>query len=44
MVGLYVSVFVAERLAASVNSVHAERIRSGLYGQAGNKAGEGQRA
>ena len=33
------SVFVAARLAKSVKSVSAERIRSGLYGQAGNKAG-----
>ncbi|CAE7029424.1 syj1 [Symbiodinium natans] len=37
MVGLFVSVFVAARLAKSVKSVSAERIRSGLYGQAGNK-------
>eukprot|EP00439_Symbiodinium_sp_Y106_P031862 s7445_g3.t2 len=37
MVGLFVGVFVAERLAGSVKSVSAERVRSGLYGQAGNK-------
>ena len=38
MVGLFVAVYVAARLAGAVKSVHADRIRSGLYGQAGNKA------
>ena len=38
MVGLLVSVFVSERLAPSIRAVSGERIRSGLYGQAGNKA------
>lgn len=37
MVGLVVSVFVAERWAPSIRAVSGERIRSGLYGQAGNK-------
>lgn len=37
MVGLLVSVFVAERLAPSIRAVSGDRIRSGLYGQAGNK-------
>lgn len=37
MVGLYVGVFVAERLRGSVKNVAAERVRAGLYGQAGNK-------
>eukprot|EP00435_Cladocopium_sp_Y103_P040369 s571_g11.t1 len=37
MVGLVVSVFVAQRLAPSIRAVSGDRIRSGLYGQAGNK-------
>ncbi|CAK9031271.1 unnamed protein product [Durusdinium trenchii] len=37
MVGLVVAAFVASRLASSIRSVSAQRIRSGLYGQAGNK-------
>jgi len=37
MVGLYVGVFIAERLRDVVTGVARERVRSGLYGQAGNK-------
>lgn len=38
MVGLLVSVFVASPLGPSIKCVFGERVRSGLYGQAGNKA------
>eukprot|EP00434_Breviolum_minutum_P011717 symbB.v1.2.010337.t1/scaffold671.1/size323421/18 len=38
MVGLLVSVFVASPLGPSIKCVAGERVRSGLYGQAGNKA------
>eukprot|EP00930_Biecheleria_cincta_P033453 TRINITY_DN23184_c0_g1_i1.p1 TRINITY_DN23184_c0_g1~~TRINITY_DN23184_c0_g1_i1.p1 ORF type:complete len:1129 (-),score=202.43 TRINITY_DN23184_c0_g1_i1:81-3446(-) len=37
MVGLCVAVYVAARLRGSVGAVSGDRIRSGLYGQAGNK-------
>ena len=37
MVGLYVGAFVADRLAASVGGVRADRVKAGLMGQAGNK-------
>eukprot|EP00928_Gymnodinium_smaydae_P098114 TRINITY_DN9049_c0_g4_i1.p1 TRINITY_DN9049_c0_g4~~TRINITY_DN9049_c0_g4_i1.p1 ORF type:complete len:794 (+),score=119.69 TRINITY_DN9049_c0_g4_i1:370-2751(+) len=37
MVGLYLGVFVAQRLASHVGGVACDRMRSGLYGQAGNK-------
>ncbi|CAJ1389087.1 unnamed protein product [Effrenium voratum] len=37
MVGLLAAAFVAAPLASSVRSVTGERVRSGLYGQAGNK-------
>ncbi|CAE8668728.1 unnamed protein product, partial [Polarella glacialis] len=37
MVGLFVAVFVAHRLRDAVGGVAADRVRHGLYGQAGNK-------
>mmetsp|Transcript_75522 Transcript_75522/g.179395 ORF Transcript_75522/g.179395 Transcript_75522/m.179395 type:complete len:1172 (-) Transcript_75522:63-3578(-) len=37
MVGLYIGIFVAKRTAANVRAVVADRVPTGLYGQAGNK-------
>eukprot|EP00931_Biecheleriopsis_adriatica_P057882 TRINITY_DN34374_c0_g1_i2.p1 TRINITY_DN34374_c0_g1~~TRINITY_DN34374_c0_g1_i2.p1 ORF type:complete len:937 (+),score=214.59 TRINITY_DN34374_c0_g1_i2:694-3504(+) len=37
MVGLFLGVYVAARLKSLVKAVGAERVASGLYGQAGNK-------
>jgi len=37
MVGLYVCAFVAEHLRGSISNVDGDRVRAGLYRQAGNK-------
>jgi len=37
MVGLYVGAFVAERIRGSIANVDGDRVRAGLYRQAGNK-------
>lgn len=37
MVGLYIGAFVAERMRGSISGVAGDRVKSGMYGQAGNK-------